>query len=326
MQNSRLTRITGSCLAVAFLAACGGPQSGSSMALPVTTSAKTEAFAKAIKHPPPHDIFVADYNSKLVEEIPKGCLDAVCVVTVGSGYSCPTTLSLDESLDLYVSNTCDYSTAVYKMAPGCGDESCASTEPGRYSNPWGTASDKHGDFFVADYSHGYVKEVPAGCGSPSCVEKLGGDAFVGPGYHPWDYGPSDVTLDKERNVYVSSYYYVSEMPANCRSSSCVTRLGGGWGIPNSVSLDRSDNIYVADSGSGTVKEMPPGCHSSSCVSIVLSGFKEPWSAKADGEGNVYVSDVGSSSVIMIPTGCHSWSCVITIGGGFSQPLGLAVGP
>jgi hypothetical protein len=248
MQSSkRSISIAGSCLAAALLAACSGGPSGTSTGVPpVTAPAGMTSLATTVKHPPQHDIFVADNGGKRVKEIPKGCLSATCVATVGKHFSCPTTVSLDTSLDLFVSNTCDYGTAVYKMAPGCGDEGCASTVPGDYLNPWGTTSDKHGDLYVADYSHGYVKEVPAGCKTDSCVVTLGGDAYVGPGYYPWDYGPSDVALDKERNLYVSSYYYVSEMPKHCKSSSCVTRLGGGWNTPNSVSLDRNNNIYVAD--------------------------------------------------------------------------------
>ncbi|MGB8907429.1 MAG: NHL repeat-containing protein [Candidatus Cybelea sp.] len=328
MQNlRRLVSVAGSCLAAALLAACNGGPSGQSMAVPPGTApAGMTNLATTVNHSPPHPIFVADNGGKLVKEIPRGCLDATCVVTVGKGYSCPTTVSLDKSLDLYVSNTCDYGTAIYKMTPGCGNESCASIVPGDYLNPWGTASDKQGNLYVADYSHGYVKKVPAGCGGNACVVTLGGKAFVGPGYYPWDYGPSDVTLDKHRNVYVSSDYYVSEMPHNCRSSSCVTRLGGGWGQPNSVSLDRHNNIYIADDANKSVKEMQPSCRSASCVSTILGGFNDPWSAKADAQGNVYVSDTGASTVSMIPTGCRSWSCVVTIGGGFSQPLGLAVGP
>ena len=149
----------------------------------------------------------------------KACGYASCVVTAGTGFSCPTFVSLDSSLDVYVSNTCDYGTAVYKMAPGCTSISCASTVPGDYLNRFNTVSDKHGNlYYVPDYSHGYLKEVPAGCQSSSCVVRLGDGFSRRSGRdHPWDYGPTDIALDKHGNVYAASYYYISEMPPNCHS-------------------------------------------------------------------------------------------------------------
>lgn len=324
------------CSMAAILAGCSGggsapgslPQTAGAAALrgAIPSGIAPAATTPLTKHAPPHDIFVADQGSTLVKEIPKACRFANCVEAVGSGIPCPTWVSLDSSLNIYVSRSCDYGTAIYKLAPGCNNVSCASTVPGNYLNPWGTAIDRHGNLYVADYSHGYVDEVPAGCKGSSCVVELGGNAFVGPGYYPWDYGPTDVGLDKHGDVYVSSRYYVSEMPPNCNSASCVTRLGGGWSTPNSVSLDHQGNVYVDDLGNNEIKEMPPHCNSASCVKIIMGGLTAPWAAKADLTGNVYVTDSSGGSVSEIPSGCRSSSCMVTIGGGFSQPLGIAVGP
>lgn len=323
---------------VAILAGCSAtgspsgnvmPAVGGSAAAPgaVPASVKADRTAPLAKHAPAHDIFVADYGATTVKEIPKACDYASCVVTVGSGFSCPSALSLDSAQNVYVSNTCDYGTAVYKMPPGCNNVSCSSTMPGDYRNPLGTATDKHGNFYVANYSMGLLDEVPAGCNSSSCVVQLGGNAFCGLGCsYYWDYGPTDVAVDKHGNVYVSSLYGVSKMPPNCYSTSCVTNLGGGWNSPWGVSLDRHGNVYVNDRGNQEIKEMSAGCKSASCVKLIMSGFSDPIWAKADASGNVYVSDDVKDSIQEIPKGCRQSSCMVTIGGGFKQPEGLAVGP
>lgn len=318
-------RIAGVCLTAMVLTACGGGNAPAP-AVPVPPDITSPGAMPFVKHPPQHDIYVVDYGSKLVKEIPEGCRYASCVATIGTGFSCPTFVSHDASLDLFVSNTCDYNTAAYKMAPGCSERTCASKVPGDYLNPLGIVSDRHGNLYVADYSHGYVHEVPAGCKKSSCVVELGGDAFVGPGYVPWDYGPSDIALDKHGNVYVASYYYVSEMSPHCKSAKCVTRLGGGWYVPWNVSLDGDGNIYVNDRENREIKEMPPHCQSASCVNVVMGGFSDPVGVKVDARDNVYVSDDVSLLVSEIPKGCRASPCMVTIGGGFTEPFGIAIGP
>ena len=314
----------GICSTLAILAGCNAGGSTHETLPPGASGAAMRQ--PSLRDTPAQNVYVTDLQSDRVKEIPPGCISADCVVNIARKIKCPTAVSLDSSNDLYVSRTCDFHTAIYKLAPGCKTHGCASIVPGYYLNPLGTASNAKGDLFVADYSNGYVHKVPAGCQSPSCVVTLGGDAFVGPGYVPWDYGPSDIALDKSGNVYVASDYFVSEMGPTCKKASCVTRLGGGWSTPWSVSLDAQGNIFVDDRGNKQIKEMPPHCGSGSCVSVIASGFNDPVGAKVDNEDNVYVTDGGSSSVREIPYGCQSPSCMVTIGGGFGEPFGLAVAP
>ena len=95
-----------------------------------------------------------------------------------------------------------------------------TTLGGGFNGPLGVAVDGSGNVYVADYGNSAVKEMPAGCASPSCVTTLV-SGFSGPG----------VAVDRSGNVYVADYINsaVKEMPAGCASSSCVTALGGEIG-------------------------------------------------------------------------------------------------
>jgi len=190
-----------------------------------------------------------------------------------------------------------------------------TTLGGGFNGPLGVAVDGSGNVYVADYGNSAVKEMPAGCASPSCVTTLV-SGFSGPG----------VAVDRSGNVYVADYINsaVKEMPAGCASSSCVTTLGGGFSYPNDVAVDGSGNVYVADENNSAVKEIPAGCVSSSCVTTLGGGFHYPGGVAVDGSGNVYVADLSNSAVKEMPAGCASSSCVTTLGGGFTNPEGVAV--
>ena len=109
---------------------------------------------------------------------------------------------------------------------------------GGFDHAAGVAVDKSGNIYVADEADSAVKEMPAGCASPSCVTTLGGGFSF----------PFGVAVDGSGNVYVAdtNNNSIKEMPSGCASSSCVTTLGGGFDGPSGVAVDASGNVYVAD--------------------------------------------------------------------------------
>ena len=100
-----------------------------------------------------------------------------------------------------------------------------TTLGGSFLYPEGVAVDASGNVYVAEVDRNAVKEMPAGCASPSCVTTLGG-LF---GFN----GPDGVAVDGSGNVYVADHgnSAVEEMPAGCAFASCVTTLGGGFSYP-----------------------------------------------------------------------------------------------
>jgi len=101
----------------------------------------------------------------------------------------------------------------------------------------------------------------------------------------------------------------------------IAVLGGGFNSPQSVAVDSSGNVYVADALG--VKEMPAGCVSSNCVTVLGgTGLLGPTAVQVDRNGNVY--DGSPGGVSEMPPGCVSPSCVTVLGEGLPDPTGLAV--
>jgi DNA-binding beta-propeller fold protein YncE len=100
-------------------------------------------------------------------------------------------------------------------------------------------------------------------------------------------------------------------------------LGGSFGTPNTVAVDGSGNVYVADY-TDEVKMIPPGCASASCVTTVGGGFNAAGGVAVDGAGNVFVADSLNSAVKEIPPGCVSAGCVQTLSTNFVFPEAVAV--
>jgi sugar lactone lactonase YvrE len=177
----------------------------------------------------------------LVEEMPPGCASASCVTKLGGGFSNPLGLTVDRSGNVYVADS--NNSAIKEMPTGCASSTCVTTLGGGFALPYGVAVDSEGNVYVADLNNNAVKEMPPGCtaalySSSGCtITTLGG------GFN----APEDVAVDSWGNVYVADGTNLKEMPPGCASSSCVTAIGGGFGIlgPFSVAAGGSGNVYVA---------------------------------------------------------------------------------
>jgi streptogramin lyase len=234
------------------------------------------------------NVYVANLNNA-VTKIPLGCKSAVCVTTLGGGFSTPEAVAVDGSGNVYVADVGN--NAVKEMSAGCASASCVTALGGGFSQPIGVAVDGSGNVYVADFDNNAVKEIPLGCTSASCVTTLGGGFSY----------PRGVAVDGSGNVYVGDNYNdaVKEIPSGCASTSCVTTLGGGFNGPEGVAVDGSGNVYVVDTQNGAVKEMPLGCASTDCVTTLGNGFDFPAGVAVDGSGNVYVADYSNSGLYEI---------------------------
>src|SRR5271157_6346788 len=105
-------------------------------------------------------------------------------------------------------------------------------------------------------------------------------------------------------------------------SGAQTTVGSGFSLPDSVAVDGSGNVYVADAGNNAVKEiLAAGGYAT--INTLGSGFNDTSGIAVDGSGNVYVADAGNNAVKEI-LAAGGYTTINPLGSGFNNPSGVAV--
>ena len=141
-------------------------------------------------------------------------------------------------------------------------------------------------------------------------------------------------------VLLAAWASLATAHAETAHAGANVMVSSGFSIPESVAVDTSGDIFVADHGNNAVYEIvagsngnPPGVvSSSSAVNMVGSGFSGPYGVAVDASGDVFVANDGNNAVYEIVAGSNgnpagvvsSSSTVNPIGSGFSSPAGVAV--
>jgi sugar lactone lactonase YvrE len=111
----------------------------------------------------PGNVFIASFNSEVLEIPANGSAQTVVYKPVGSH---PIGLAADAAGDLLIA---DFGLkSVVKVPPGCLSSSCQTTVGTGWIAPNDVAVDAAGDVFVTDAGLQQVLEVPAGCTAASC--------------------------------------------------------------------------------------------------------------------------------------------------------------
>ncbi|MBL9202008.1 MAG: hypothetical protein JNL39_15970 [Opitutaceae bacterium] len=229
----------------------------------------------------------------------------------------------------------------------------------RFTQPVGVAADPSGNVFVADISTASIRRVTvngvvttfAGGGSSGNVDGTGIAASFTQ--------PAGIAIDAGGNLYVSSAS--SHVIRRITSAAIVTTFAGTAGAsggtdavgvlarfaaPRGTAVDRSGNIYVADTGNQTIRKISPAGSVSTLAGTAGSlvtdgtgtaaGFRGPTGIATDSAGNLYVSDISQtirkispSAVVTTLAGQVDLAGRIDATGTaarFNNPLGLAVDP
>lgn len=185
----------------------------------------------------------------------------------------------------------------------------------RFYSAYGVALDNAGNTWVADtFNHTIRRITPAGvvttfAGSPG---NSGSDDGTGSAAR-FNY-PSALAVDSAGNIYVADFRnstirrvtpagVVTTFAGLAGNSGAVDGTGSAarFSTPSGVAVDASGNVYVADSGSLTVRKITsagivtslagqPGIRGSTDGTGDLAQFGSPEGIAIDGSGNLYVAD------------------------------------
>ena len=197
-----------------------------------------------------------------------------------------------------------------------------------YYNPMGVAVDSSGDVYVADETHGEIKEVLAVNGripsSPTINILASGLSF-----------PQGVAVDGAGNVYVTdtennAVKEILAVNGSIPASPTILTLGSGFSYPWGIAVGGNGNVYVAEPYSNTVEEIlavqgsiPP----SPVIVSIGSGFDFPIGVAVDGNGNVYIGDAYNSAVkeiVAVNGSIPPSPTTKTLSSSFYYPAGVAV--
>ena len=215
-------------------------------------------------------------------------------------------------------------------APGSFGTNDGSGSSARFNQPQGIAVDAAGNVYVSDTGNETIRKIsPAGA-----VTTLAGSAGNygtndGTGSAALFWEPQGLALDGAANIYLAD-----SLNATIRKvtpAGVVTTLAGGAGNfgsadgtgatahfwqPQSVAVDASTNVYVADSANGTIRKIVPGTAVTTLAGSASTGsgdgagsnarFFWPAGAAIDNNGNSYVADTENSTIRTInPAGVVS---------------------
>ena len=263
-------------------------------------------------------------------------------------------VALDNAGNLWVADTYNHTIrritpigVVTTIAGSAGNSGSAdgTGSAARFFYPAGIAVDTSGSIYVTDLRNSTIRRVtPAGM-----VTTLAGSAgntgsADGTGSAARFNTPYGLTVDASGNVYVtdsgnatvrkiSPAGFVTTLAgtAGNRGSSDGTGSAAQFNNPNGISVDATDNLYVADTFNQTIRRITPagvvttlagtaGSMGSTDGTGGAAQFSSPEGVTVDAVGNVYVADGGNCTIRKItPTG------VVTTLAGTAGSLGWADG-
>lgn len=161
-----------------------------------------------------------------------------------------------------------------------------------FNTPYGLATDKQGNVYVADTGKSFITKIPATGAGYNGVNKGFSTSLVslGSGFS----APTGVCVDATGFIYVADNGngLLKKMSPD---GATIISVGTGLIKPTGVVLDAAGNIYVTDNGDNTVKKIAAGTNT---TNILASGFGNVMGITIN-SGNIFVTDKRNNSVVEV---------------------------
>jgi uncharacterized protein (TIGR03437 family) len=281
-------------------------------------------------------------------------------LATGASLFQPNAIAVDAAGDVYIAETGDHrvrmvntklyiNTVAGNGSPGFGGDGGPSGAS-QLNTPTGVAVDSAGNLYVADSLNGRVRKIPQSA-TISTVAGNGLYSYSGDGGAAAKaelYLPQAVALDANGNRYIadSGNHVVRKVASNGAISTIAGAGVAGFGgdgssaasaqlnTPTGVAVDKSGNIYIADSGNNRVRKIASNGAISTFAGTGSAGFGgeggaatsaqlyNPVAVAVDASGNLYIADLGNDRVRKVSAS----GAITTVAGNGTTAYGGDGGP
>jgi serine/threonine protein kinase, bacterial len=249
------------------------------------------------------------YNVQIISQ-PSAFTD-ICMVAHASG-----TVFYDSVSDVTV--TCRPALPTVTTLAGsttAGDVDGAASSA-RFNSPSGVAVDANGNVYVADKLNSVIRKVtPAGM--VSTVVNDSNTESINSQMPNLAY-PESIALDGSGTLYIADTAHDMIRKVNANGVAVMFAGNGTRGnnngvgaqatfnTPDAIAIDKSGNIFVADTGNQLIRKITPagvvstyagsGMRGSANGPALEASFADPVGVTVDGDGNVYVADSANNLI------------------------------
>jgi uncharacterized protein (TIGR03437 family) len=174
-----------------------------------------------------------------------------------------------------------------------------------FSSPLGLALDSSNNLYIVDSVNERIRKISGGDINTVAGNGTGGYSGNAAAATSAELlNPSAVALDSSGNLYIAdtSNHVIRMVTAGGTISTFAGNNTGGYAgdgglainaeldLPTGVAVDKSGNVYIADSANNVIREV-----SSGTINTIIGGFagqflNDPESVLVDSFGNIYISE------------------------------------